>query len=131
MLRSTLAIIVAVVTWFVVATIGNWILRGLLPGYSAVEVSMNFTLAMMICRLILGLVSSLGAGFVCAAIAGRTSVAPKIAAGIMVVLFLPVHYMLWTKFPVWYHLFFLLSLAPTMLIGATLNRWPQMRSRSS
>ena len=126
MLRSTLAIIVAVVTWFVVATIGNWILRGLLPGYSAVEVSMNFTLSMMIYRLILGLVSSLCAGFVCALIAGRTSVAPKIAAGIMVVLFLPVHYMLWTKFPVWYHLFFLLSLAPTMLIGTTLKRRPQL-----
>lgn len=124
MLRSTLAIIVAVVTWFVVATICNWILRAALPGYSAVEVSMNFTLTMMICRLILGLVSSLCAGFVCAAIAGRASVAPKIAAAIMVVLFLPVHYMLWAKFPIWYHLFFLLSLAPTMLIGATLKRRP-------
>lgn len=128
MLRSTLAIIVAVVTWFVVATIGNWILRTVLPGYSAVEVSMNFTLMMMICRLILGLVSSLCAGFVCATIAGRTSIAPKIAAGIMVVLFLPVHYMIWAKFPIWYHLFFLLSLAPTMLIGATLKRGPQVSS---
>ena len=130
MLKSTLAIIVAVVTWFVVATIGNRILRAVLPGYSAVEVSMTFTLSMMICRLILGLVSSLCAGFVCAAIAGQTSVAPKIAAAIMVVLFLPVHYMLWTKFPVWYHLFFLLSLAPTMVIGATLKRRPQVSSRA-
>ena len=126
MLKSTLAIIVAVVTWFVVATIGNWILRAGLPGYSAVEVSMNFTLAIMICRLILGLVSSLSAGFVCAAIAGRSSIAPKIASGIMVLLFLPVHYMFWAKFPIWYHLFFLLSLAPTMLIGATLKRGLQV-----
>lgn len=124
MLRSTLAIIVAVVTWFAVATIGNWILRAVLPSYSAVEVSLNFTLTMMICRLILGLVSSLCAGFVCAIIAGRTNIAPKMAAGIMVVLFLPVHYMIWAKFPIWYHLFFLLSLAPTMLIGATLKRGP-------
>ena len=124
MLRSTLAIIVAVVTWFVVATIGNWILRAALPGYSAVEVSLNLTLTMMICRLILGLVSSLCAGLACAAIAGRSSIAPKIAASIMVILFLPVHYMLWAKFPIWYHLFFLLSLAPTMLLGATLKRGP-------
>jgi hypothetical protein len=128
MLRSTLAIIVAVVTWFVVATIGNRILRAMLPGYSAVEVSLNFTLTMMICRLILGLVSSLCAGFACATIAMRTSIAPKIAAGIMVVLFLPVHYMIWAKFPIWYHLFFLLSLAPTMLIGATLKRKLQVSS---
>ena len=131
MLRSTIAIIVAVVTWFVVATIGNWILRGLLPGYSAVEVSMNFTLAMMICRLTLGLVYSLCAGLVCATIVGRNSIAPKIAAGIMVVLFVPVHYMLWNKFPIWYHLFFLLSLIPTILIGAALKRRPQVSSRAS
>jgi fructose-specific phosphotransferase system IIC component len=117
MVRSVLAVIIAVITWFIVATIVNWILRVLLPGYSAVEATMNFTLAMMVCRLVLGLVSSLCAGFVCAAIA-RNRVAPKVAAGIMVILFLPVHYMLWSKFPIWYHLFFLITLAPTMLIGA-------------
>jgi hypothetical protein len=120
MIRSVFAVIVAVVTWFIVATIGNWILRAGLPGYSAVEVPMNFTLTMMICRLLLGLVSSLCAGFVCATIA-RNSVAAKAAAAVMVVLFLPVHYMLWAKFPIWYHLFFLISLAPMLLVGAALQ----------
>lgn len=120
MIRSILSVVVAVVTWFVVATIGNWILRAVLPGYSAVEVSMNFTLTMMICRLILGMVSSWCAGFVCATIA-RNSVGPRVAALIMVLLFLPVHYMLWAKFPIWYHLFFLISLAPTLLIGAAVR----------
>lgn len=122
MLKSILAIIGAVVTWFVVATICNWILRAVLPGYSAVEVPMNFTLTMMIGRLVLGLVSSLGAGFMSAVIAGRNTVAPKVAAVIMVLLFLPVHYMLWARFPIWYHLFFLISLAPMMLIGASFRR---------
>src|SRR4030095_16666719 len=117
MLRSILAVIVAVITWFIVATVFNWILRALMPGYSAVEVSLNFTLVMMICRLVLGLVSSLVAGFVCAMIA-RRSAAPKIAGGVMVILFLPVHYNLWPKFPIWYHLFFLITLAPALLIGA-------------
>ncbi|SRR2546422_11603582 len=120
MIRSILAVIVAVITWFIVATIGNWILRAALPGYSAVEVSMNFTFTMMICRLVLGLLSSLCAGFVCATIA-RNTVAPKVAGAVMVVLFLPVHYMLWVKFPMWYHLFFLISLAPALLIGASLQ----------
>ena len=109
--------IIAILAWFIVATIGNWILRVVLPDYSAVEVTMNFTLTMMVCRLLLGLVSSLCAGFVCGAIA-RDNIAPKIAAGIMVILFLPVHYMLWVKFPIWYHLFFLITLAPMMLIEA-------------
>ena len=120
MIRSILAVIVAVITWFIVATIGNWILRAALPGYSADEVSMNFTFTMMICRLVLGLLSSLCAGFVCATIA-RNTVAPKVAGAVMVVLFLPVHYMLWVKFPMWYHLFFLISLAPALLIGASLQ----------
>jgi hypothetical protein len=120
MIRSILAVIVAVVTWFIVATIVNWILRAGLPGYAAVEVSTNFTLTMMICRLLLGLVSSLCAGYVCAIIA-RNRFAPKVAAAVMVVLFLPVHYMLWAKFPVWYHLFFLISLAPMLLVGAALR----------
>ncbi len=119
MLRSVLAVIIAVITWFLVATIGNWILRLAIPGYSAVEVSMNFTLTMMICRLVLGLVSSLCGGFVCATIS-RNLIAPKVAAAIMVILFLPVHYMLWAKFPIWYHLFFLITLVPTILIGAGL-----------
>jgi hypothetical protein len=122
MLRSILAVIGAVITWFVVATIGNWVLRAVLSGYSAVEVAMTFTLTMMICRLVLGLVASLSAGFLCGVIAGRPGVAPKVAAAVMVVLFLPVHYMLWDKFPIWYHLFFLITLAPTLLIGAALQR---------
>jgi hypothetical protein len=120
MLRSILAVIVAVITWFVVATIGNLILRAALPGYTAVEVSMTFTLTMMICRLVLGLVSSFCAGFVCAMIA-RNGMAPKVAAAIMVILFLPVHYMLWAKFPIWYHLFFLITLAPMMLLGSAVR----------
>jgi len=124
MLRSILAVVVAVITWFVIATIGNWILRAAIPGYSAVEVAMTFTLTMMVSRLVLGLVSSLGAGFVCAAVGRGSWLAPKVAAGIMLLLFVPVHYMLWPKFPVWYHLFFLITLAPTMLLGAALKRAP-------
>ena len=120
MLRSIISVVVAIITWWVVATIGNWILRAVLPGYAAVEVSLKFTLTMMICRLVLGLISSLVSGFIGAAIA-RNLIAPTIAAIIMVLLFVPVHYTLWTKFPVWYHLFFLITLAPTILLGAALR----------
>lgn len=125
MLRSIVAVIVAVVSWFVVATILNWILRAALPGYTMAEVSLSFTLPMMIARLVLGLVSSLCAGFVCAVVAGPRKVAPKTAAALLVILFLPVHYMIWDKFPVWYHLFFLITLAPVVLIGAALRGSPR------
>ena len=120
MLRSICAVVISVITWFLVATVGNLLIRVLLPGYAAVEVSMNFTLPMKIARLVLGLISSVFAGVLCAAIAHSGGHAAKVLAGIMVVLFIPVHYTLWDKFPVWYHLFFLLSLAPAVLLGASL-----------
>jgi len=120
MLRSICAVIISVITWFVVATLGNLLLRVLLPGYAAVEVAMLFTFPMKLARLALGLISSLCAGVVCVAIANPGSYAPRVVAVIMVVLFIPVHYMLWDKFPVWYHLFFLLSLAPAVLLGSSL-----------
>ena len=120
MLRSICAVIISVVTWFLVATVGNLLLRVLISGYAAVEVGMSFTFPMKLARLALGLISSLCAGIVCAAIANAGSYAAKVVAGIMFVLFIPVHYMLWAKFPVWYHLFFLLSLAPAVLLGASL-----------
>src|SRR5262245_33099713 len=123
MLRSILAVVVAVITWFLVATILNLLLRVLLPGYTAAEATFAFTLPMMICRLVLGLVSSVCAGLICAWITER-NIAAQITAGIMVALFIPAHYMLWDKFPIWYHLFFLITLAPTVLLGASLVRKP-------
>ena len=121
MLRSIIAVIAAIVAWFLVATLGNFILRAALPGYTESEPAMTFTLPMMIGRLLLGLVSSLVAGYSCAVLA-RNKMAPKVAAAILLLLFLPVHYMLWDKFPIWYHLFFLITLAPTILIGAAFKR---------
>jgi hypothetical protein len=120
MLRSACAVVASIFTWFLVGTVGNWLLRALLPGYAAAEPSLSFSLTMQIARLALGLVSSLCAGAVAAAIAKPGSHAPKVVAALIVALFIPVHYMLWAKFPVWYHLFFLLSLAPTIFLGAAL-----------
>ena len=104
----------------IVATLGNWLIRAALPGYAAVEASMAFTLPMLLVRLLLGVVSSLCAGAVCALIAKGSKRAPIVAGVLLVVMFLPVHYMLWDKFPIWYHLFFLLSLAPVTWLGARL-----------
>ncbi len=130
MLRSILAVIVAVITWFLVATILNLLLRALLPGYTTAEINFAFTLPMMLCRLLLGLISSVCAGLVCAWITDR-NIAAKITAGIMVALFIPAHYMLWNKFPIWYHLFFLITLAPTVLLGAALVRRPLVARASA
>jgi hypothetical protein len=119
-LKSTCAVVVGVVAWFLTAFVGNLLLRAVLPGYTEVEVDMNFTLAMKLCRLTLALVASLCAGFVCAAIAGLNSHAAKVLGCGLLLLFLPIHYSLWDKFPVWYHLFFLVTLAPAVMLGSAL-----------
>jgi hypothetical protein len=119
-LKSICAVVVGVVAWFLTATVGNLLIRAVLPGYTEVEADMNFTLPMKLCRLALALVASLCAGAVCTAIAGPNSHAAKVIGCGLLLLFLPVHYSLWDKFPVWYHLFFLVTLAPAVVLGSAL-----------
>ncbi len=119
-LKSTCAVVVAFFAWFVTAVVGNLLIRAVLPGYTEVEAGMNFTLPMKLCRLALALVSSLCAGSVCEAIAGPNSRGAKVLGCGLLLFFLPVHYSLWDKFPVWYHLFFLVTLVPAVLLGSTL-----------
>jgi len=35
-------------------------------------------------------------------------------------MFLPMHIAIWSKFPVWYHLTFLLTIIPGVIVGALL-----------
>ena len=120
-MKTVAAVIVGLVTWILVATIVNFPLRAWWPHYHEAETAFNFTLGMKLVRLALGALASVCSGFVAAWIAnGRRPAA--IALGILLlVLFIPNHYLLWEKFPVWYHLTFLVSLFPLILLGATLK----------
>ena len=116
------AVIAAIVTWFFVATVLNLALRAWWPHYHEAETAFNFTVAMKLARLVLGAISSVAAGFVAAWI-GRVRMRAAVLTGIVLLgLFIPGHYRIWDKFPVWYHLTFLVSLLPLTLLGAALNR---------
>jgi hypothetical protein len=124
--KNTIAGVVAgVLTWIVVATILNRLLRSGLSGYAEAESAMTFTLQMMLARLLLGAVSTLCAGYVAAWTSARFSHpaagADKVLATVLLVVFLPMHFALWNKFPVWYHLAFLVSLPVLTLLGARLQ----------
>ena len=80
---------------------------------------MSFTLAMLLGRLALGALSSLCAGFMAAWIAKRNGTSVKVLAALLLAVFVPVHYALWDRFPVWYHVAFLLSLLVVPVLGAT------------
>ena len=115
------AVITALVTWFFIATVVNLALRALWPHYHEAETAFNFTIAMKVARLVLGAISTLSAGFVAAWI-GKSRMGSATLTGIaLLCLFIPGHYRIWDKFPVWYHLTFLVSLLPLTLLGAALN----------
>ena len=115
------AVIAALFTWFFVATVVNLALRLWWPHYHEAETSFNFTFAMKVARLVLGAIASLGAGFVAAWIDKRQMRAATLTGIMLLLLFIPGHYRIWDKFPVWYHLTFLVSLIPLTLVGGMLN----------
>jgi len=119
-LKTVGAVIAALSTWFFVATVLNLALRALWPHYHEAETAFNFTFVMKLTRLALGAISTLGAGFV-AAWLGTGMRAAAFTGIVLVGLFIPGHYRIWDKFPVWYHLTFLVSLLPLTLLGAALN----------
>lgn len=122
MIRSILAILAGLAAWALVATLINLGLRAGLAGYALAEPTMTFTLGMKVARLILGALASLAAGAVAGLIA-PSKMWPGWALGaVVLVFFIPAHVYLWAKFPVWYHLTFLLTLAPLVGFGAALTR---------
>lgn len=117
-MRVVGAVAAGLATWIVVATLLNLALRHTWPAYAAVEQTMTFSGGMMAARLIIGVVSSLFAGFVGAWLSRGKPVAAWSLVVVLLAIFLPVHYQLWPRFPAWYHVVFLASLVVVTPLGA-------------
>jgi len=118
--RKIIGVVGGLVAWIAVATILNGLMRWGLAGYAEAERPMTFTLPMLAGRLAVGGLSSLAAGATLAWIAKSADAAATALGIVLLAVFLPVHYGLWDKFPVWYHVVFLVSLLPLALLGARL-----------
>jgi hypothetical protein len=130
MRRTIAAIVAGFAAWVLLATVLNWGLRLWLPGYSNAEPAMAFSLAMQIARLSIAALTSLAAGALVRVIAPASRLAPWILGLVLLLLFVPVHVSLWHKFPVWYHLTFLVTLAPLVFLGTRLLSRPQTERAS-
>ena len=119
--RMIIGVVAGLVAWVAIVTVLNWGLRLWLPGYTAVEHAMAFTLAMKIARLAIAALTSLATGALIRTIAPASGLAPWIAGLVLVILFVPDHLYVWSKFPLWYHLTFLLTLAPLVALGARIR----------
>ena len=121
MLRLIGGTLAGFVAWFVVVTVIDRGIRFEWHDYAAVYKAMTFTLPMMVARLSESAVSSLVGGYV-AGLIGRGRWAPFLSGAILLALFVPEHYMLWHRFPIWYHLTFLSSLPILSVVGGMFAR---------
>jgi hypothetical protein len=119
--RTIAGIVGGLVTWTAVVTVLNFGLRAAIPGYHAAEATLLFTAAMKAGRLIEAAIASLAAGAVTRWIAPSSKWARWITGGLVLAMFLPVHIRLWDKFPAWYHLTFLVSIVPLVVLGASIR----------
>jgi len=120
MKRSILACLAGLLTWAVVVTVINRVLRLILPNYTAAEHTLQFTLGMKWARLLMAIVTSLVAGAVTRWISPSSRWAPLMVGSVVFALFMPVHIAIWSRLPAWYHLTFLLTIIPAVLVGALL-----------
>jgi len=121
MARDILGVIAGLAVWIAIAGVAGVTMRSAWPDYASVADAMTFTLPMMFARLAIGALATLAAGWVIAVIARRSMLARVTAGLLLVVVFVPQHIILWSKFPVWYHLTFLLSLVPLAYLGGQIS----------
>jgi hypothetical protein len=119
--RGILGVIAGLAVWIAIAGVAGPTMRSVWPEYASVADAMTFTLPMMFARLAIGALATLGAGWVTAIIARRSMLARVITGLLLVVVFVPQHIMLWNKFPVWYHMTFLISLVPLAYLGGLIS----------
>jgi hypothetical protein len=122
MKRAVVAFIVGLLTWAVVVSLIDRLLRFSLAGYAAAEPNLSFTLGMMAARLSMAAAGSVIAGALMGVIAPGAKRTPWILGGVLVAVFVPTHVRLWHVFPAWYHLTFLVTLGPLIALGAWLTR---------
>jgi hypothetical protein len=124
MARGILGVVAGLVAWTLTATVVGLIMRAAWPHYASVAAAMAFTLPMLFARLAIGALATLVAGWLTSVIARRSTLARLATGLVLLVGFIPVHIKLLDKFPIWYHLTFLLSLVPLAYLGGNISaRW--------
>ena len=124
MVKAVIGVVMGLAVWVAIIAGAGVIMRLSWPAYASVAAAMTFTLPMLLARLSIGAVATVSAGFVATRITPRSMLVRVIPGVILLVAFIPQHITLWDRFPLWYHLTFLLSLVPLTWVGGTISsRW--------
>jgi hypothetical protein len=116
MTRNIIGVVIGLAVWVTVSMIIGTVMRSSWTEYASVAEALTFTLPMMIARLSIGAFATVLMGLVTACIT-QSKIARPMPGFILLAAFIPEHVMLWDKFPIWYHLTFLLSLVPLTYVG--------------
>jgi hypothetical protein len=128
MLRKILAVVAGLVVWLTVVMVAGILLRLSWLAYARVADAMTFTLPMLMARLSIAALATLATGVVTAIIVPRSMIVRLMPGLILLLAFIPQHIMLWDRFPIWYHLTFLVSLVPLTFVGGMIWRGKGMRA---
>ncbi|MFM7349726.1 MAG: hypothetical protein ACKO01_09585 [Erythrobacter sp.] len=124
MTRQIGAVLAGVVFFAAFVVVLNRLAIASWPAYAAAFEADRFTFLMMVARLCIGAAGLLGAGFIVALIAPQAPIAIIMAAALLLLLggSIHLHEPTWSSFPLWYHLAFIGSIVPAVLIGGRLRR---------
>jgi hypothetical protein len=127
MVRTILSVVAGFIAWGIVVSVIDITMRHFWPDYAANFKALTFTLPMMLARLAESTVALIVAAIVTARIAPLSRTAPWALGIVMLLFFIPVHYGLWDKFPIWYHAYFLGSLvAIPAIVGSVMGSKPSV-----
>lgn len=110
MLRTILSVVAGVAVWCAIVVPADFAMQQLWPAYALVHKTMAFDPSMQIARLVESTAALVIAAIVTARLARGSAAAPWILGVVFLAIFIPIHYTLWDKFPIWYHAYFLASL---------------------
>ena len=128
MLRQIFAVLTGFAVWTVLWLAGNAGLRAANPG-AFNEAGATSETALLAVTLLMSVGFSLLAGFITATMSSQNEMKPVAAlAVIQVVIGILVEISYWNAIPVWYHITFILLLAPAIIAGGRLAMGRKMRT---
>ncbi|MEJ7624991.1 MAG: hypothetical protein WKF34_13440 [Pyrinomonadaceae bacterium] len=133
MVRMILGIIAGFITWSIIWVGGEALLVQLSPDWygvhhAAAERAMTEGTGLSgepliyIVNLIRSFLTTIGAGYMCALVAGEYRRSTLALGGLLLAAGVAVEVMYWNLAPIWYHLAFLIFLVPMTILGGRLRR---------
>lgn len=112
---------VGAIAWFLSVLVLGFVLREAWPEMAAIQDITLLTVPMLLARLAVSALSSVAGGYAAGSVGKEAFWVPIGAGVLLLVVFVPYHVTIWSDFPVWYHLTFLVSLPILSLLGGALT----------